>query len=102
MIRFRKEPVMPTCAPNATIDHARGTAANMAAMTDRLGLGTVPAAWPTGISQLALTINACQRCDAFEVCGDWLARAPKAIAVPPAFCPNAPAFKKAEEEKKKG
>lgn len=91
---------MLTGAPNANADHARGTAANMAAMTDRLGLGTVPAAWPTGVSQLALTINACQHCDAFEVCTDWLARAPKSIAVPPAFCPNAPVFTEAKAKKK--
>lgn len=97
MFRFRKEPVMPTGAPNAELP--RGTA-NMAAMTDRLGLGTVPAAWPTGVSQLALTINACQHCDAFEVCTDWLARAPGVIAVPPAFCPNTQAFKEAKEKKK--
>jgi len=100
MIRFRKEPVMPTGAPNVTVEPARGTAANMAAMTNRLGLDTVPAAWPTGISQLALTINACQHCDAFEVCTDWLVRAPRIIAVPPAFCPNASAFKEAKEKKK--
>jgi hypothetical protein len=30
---------------------------NMAAMTERLGLSTVPAAWPTGVSQLAQAID---------------------------------------------
>jgi len=54
-----------------------------------------PAAWPTGVSLLAQMVDACQRCDADEVCGDWLARAPKKIATPPAFCPNADALKKA-------
>jgi len=95
MMRAKKEPPMLTAAPKASPSHAP----NMGAMTDRLGLSTVPAAWPTGISQLALTIDACQRCDAFEVCTDWLARAPKTVAVPPAFCPNARAFKEAKEKK---
>jgi hypothetical protein len=59
--------------------------------------GASPAAWPTGVSLLAQMVDACQRCDADEVCGDWLARAPKKIATPPAFCPNADALKKAAE-----
>jgi len=52
-----------------------------------------PAAWPTGVSLLAQMIEVCQRCEADEACGDWLARAPKKIATPPAFCPNADALK---------
>lgn len=55
-----------------------------------------PAAWPTGVSLLAQMVDACQRCDAGEVCGDWLARAPEKIVTPPAFCPNADALKKAK------
>ncbi len=86
---------MLTSAPKASPDHVP----NMAAMTNRLGLDTVPAAWPTGVSQLALAINACQHCDAFEVCSDWLARAPKALRTPPAFCPNAPEFSRAKKIK---
>lgn len=35
--------------------------ANMAKMTDKLSL--VPAAWPTGVSALALAVEACQRCE---------------------------------------
>jgi hypothetical protein len=35
---------------------------------------TVPAAWPSGISQLAQAIDACQRYDAGEVRTEWLAR----------------------------
>jgi len=96
MMREKRDPTMLTAAPKASVSHVP----NMAAMTDRLGLDTVPAAWPTGVSQLALTINACQHCDAFEVCTDWLVRAPKSIAVPPAFCPNAPAFGEAQAKKK--
>jgi hypothetical protein len=57
-------------------------AGNLAAMSERLDLPTVAAAWPTGISQLALAVDTCQRCDAGEVCTDWLARAPKRIATP--------------------
>ena len=76
---------------------------HLAEMAERLGVDTKPAprpaaspaAWPTGVSLLAQMVDACQRCDADEVCGDWLARAPKKIATPPAFCPNADALKKA-------
>lgn len=77
---------------------------HLAEMGVRLGLVTgpaprpaaSPAAWPTGVSLLAQMVDACQRCDAEPVCSDWLARAPKAIAAPPAFCPNADALKKAK------
>ena len=71
----------------------------LAEVAVRVGVDTKqaprPAAWPTGVSLLAQMVDACQRCDADEVCGDWLARAPKKIATPPAFCPNADALKKA-------
>lgn len=72
---------------------------NMAAMTEKLGLGTVTAAWPTGVSPLARAIDACQRCDTAEVCGDWLARVPATIARPPAFCPNADEFDRVKQVK---
>ena len=76
-------------------------ARNLADMTERLGLSApVAAAWPTGVSQLAQAIDACQRCDTTEVCTDWLARAPKVIEAPPAFCPNAVELKRAKESKK--
>lgn len=77
-------------------------ARNLADMTGRLGLSApaVPAAWPTGVSQLAQAIDACQRCDTTEVCTDWLARAPAVIEAPPAFCPNAAELKRAKESKK--
>jgi hypothetical protein len=76
-------------------------AGNLAAMSDRLDLPSVPAAWPTGVSQLALAVEACQRCDASEVCTDWLVRAPQRIATPPAFCPNAAALTRAKQENSK-
>jgi hypothetical protein len=50
---------------------------NTATLSDRLGLNTVPAAWPTGVSQLAIAVDACQRRENSDVCGDLLARASK-------------------------
>lgn len=70
-------------------------------MSDRLNLPTVAAAWPTGVSQLALAVQACQSCDADEVCTDWLARAPNKLAAPPVFCPNAEALARAKQPKEK-
>jgi len=98
MLRFRKDKPMLTVAPKANPDAVR----NMAAMTGKLGLDTAPAAWPTGVSLLAQAVDACQRCDTAAVCGDWLARAPKTIKLPPEFCPNAPAFKRAKQAKERG
>ena len=78
-------------------------ARNLAEMSARLGVApsqpkvaASAAAWPTGVSLLAQMVDACQRCDAEQVCSDWLARAPKKIATPPAFCPNADALKRAK------
>jgi len=82
---------MPSVALRTEPDAVR----NMAAMTGKLGLDTAPAAWPTGVSLLAQVIASCQRCEAGEVCADWLARAPKTIELPPAFCPNAYELKRA-------
>lgn len=64
-------------------------AANLAEMAGRSGVGTVPAAWPTGIARLGFAVSACERCDAVEVCHDWLARAPRTLGDVPPFCPNA-------------
>jgi hypothetical protein len=72
---------------------------NMAAMTARLGVATVPAAWPQGVSQLARAVAACQRCDSATVCADWLTRAPASFDVPPPFCPNEATFKAARAAK---
>ena len=92
----KKDQTMATGAANASPDRVP----NMAAMAGRLGLTTVPAAWPTGGSQLARAIDACQRCDAGEVCTDWLDRVPKVITSAPAFCPNGPRFEQAKKAKK--
>jgi hypothetical protein len=97
MVQPAKDKAMRAAAPQA----GHGHVPNMAAMTGRLGLDTVPSAWPTGVSRLALAIDICHRCDAFDVCTDWLARAPRAIAAPPAFCPNAAEFKRAKDAKEK-
>ncbi len=85
---------MPSVAPRAEPDAVR----NMAVMTGKLGLDTAPAAWPTGVSLLAQAIASCQRCEASEVCADWLARAPKTIELPPEFCANASEFKRAKKQ----
>jgi hypothetical protein len=99
MIRFARYQAAPAASPQQSPDTVR----NMAAMSGRLGLvpdmGTVVAAWPAAVSHLAQTLVACQRCDSSDVCGDWLARAPKTIQFPPAFCPNAPAFTRAKQTK---
>jgi hypothetical protein len=89
-----------TSAPGST-----DPVGNMADMTERLGLSSsaspVPAAWPTGVSQLAQAIEACQRCDTAEVCTDWLNRAPNVVEQPPEFCPNAPEFRRVKAAKKR-
>jgi hypothetical protein len=51
---------------------------------------SVPAAWPAGVSQLAQTVNACQRRATNDA--DWLARASNSIMSAPAFRPNGRAF----------
>jgi hypothetical protein len=68
-------------------------AANLADMAARAGVRTVAAAWPSeGFAHLGLMVTACERCDATEVCSDWLARAPGTIGNVPPFCPNAGAL----------
>jgi hypothetical protein len=71
-------------------------AANLADMVARSGLRTVAANWPTGIARLGFAVTACERCDATEVCDDWLARAPQALGDVPPFCPNAGALRAAK------
>ena len=93
MVQFSKTRHSPDALPEVHPDTVR----NMAAMTERLGLATVPAAWPTGVPQLAQAIGVCQCCDASEVCSDWLVRAPDRLAMPPAFCPNASTFARAKK-----
>jgi len=62
------------------------------AMSGALDLSTVPAAWPTGVSQLAQAVDACQQCDTGGVCADRLNRAPEGLSVPAEFCPEAATF----------
>jgi hypothetical protein len=96
MPNWTKKPTMdrspkyqPADLPKVSPDHV----SNMAAMTARIGISTVPAAWPHGLSQLAQAIEACQRCDPAAVCTDWLRPAPNSFDLPPAFCPNEATFK---------
>ena len=70
--------------PQAQSDTVRGSAVG------QVGLATVKAAWPSGVSPLAQAVDACQRRDARET--DWLARAPDSILLPPAFSPNGRVF----------
>jgi hypothetical protein len=94
MIRFSRPQPRPAAAPD--------TVRTIAAMTERRDLSTVAAAWPTGVSQLAIAFDACQRCDIGELCNDWLARAPNPVVLPPTFCPNAPAVARAQQAKRGG
>jgi len=61
---FRPQPAT-AASPEAQPDTVRA----MAAAAEPVGLWTVPAAWPAGVSQLAIAIDACQRCDP-DVCSD--------------------------------
>lgn len=66
--------------------------ANMADMMERLGLDPVAASQHRLGLSFAGAIRTCLRCDAGEVCCDWLKRASVHLEHPPAFCPNAPLF----------
>jgi hypothetical protein len=79
-----KPQLPPAAALQAQSDTVRDTAAG------QVGLATVKAAWPSGVSPLAQAVDACQRRDARET--DWLARAPDSILLPPAFSPNGRVF----------
>jgi hypothetical protein len=71
MDRFNKSWLTLGAAPDAQ----PGTVRNLPALAEQHDLVTVPAAWPTGVSQLARAVDACQRRNTREVCTDWLARA---------------------------
>ncbi|MFN3658911.1 MAG: hypothetical protein ACK4UO_16810 [Pseudolabrys sp.] len=94
----KKETAMLTIAPNSKVFPAP----NMAAVTDKLGLSTTPAAWPSSVSRLALAIDACQGYDTTETCHDSMVRAPKAIKTLPAFRPNAAEFARNKADKERG
>jgi hypothetical protein len=68
------------------------------AMVGKLGV-TVPATWPVGASLLTQAYDACRRCDADEICTDWLKEAPDSIQLPPASCPNAAESIRAKKRK---
>jgi hypothetical protein len=86
MGRFSELQLTSTAPPEVHSDTVRGRAA----MVGKLGLTTVPAAWPTGVSPLAQAVDACQRRDTREV--DWLARASNSIVLLSAFSPKGRAF----------
>ena len=91
--------IMDRSQKHQSVDSSPDHVPNMAAMTARVGISTVPAAWPHGVSQLAQAIEACQRCDTAVVCTDWLRRAPNSFDLPPAFCPNKTTFRSVKDSK---
>jgi hypothetical protein len=48
------------------------TAGAVVVMAAGFAPATVPAAWPTGVSQLAQAVDACQRYQPDQVHADWL------------------------------
>ncbi len=89
---------MMTQTPKSKPDAARNFSANFSKMADKLGV-TVPAAWPTGVSQLTQAYEACRRCDADEICTDWLKDVPDPVQSPPEFCPNAAGLTRTHKRK---
>ena len=87
MLRNTNKPVLFPSA--GTSSSSALPAANLAEMGKKIGLETVPAVWPTGMARLGTAISICERCDAAEVCRQWLARAPERLDRVPPFCPNA-------------
>jgi hypothetical protein len=69
--------------PAVVLQLQPATDRNIAAVSGAVTLATVPAAWPAGVSALALAVNACQRRD-FHL--DWPLHSPKKIVSPSAFC----------------
>lgn len=69
--------------PAMAVQTQPNTDARVAEVSGQQMLATVPAAWPAGVSALALAVNACQRRDIYV---DLSLQAPKKIVVPPAFC----------------
>jgi hypothetical protein len=67
MVLFRHQPAAPGAQPD--------TVRNLPALAERHDLVTVPAAWPAGVSQLAIAIDVCQRSNDVEVRRDWVAAA---------------------------
>ena len=76
--------------PVVTFDRVVSRLRNMSEMLDRLGYDAETLA-RTDLN-VGSVVCVCQRCQAEEVCRDWLARAPKSFERAPAFCPNAERF----------
>jgi hypothetical protein len=75
-----KAQLPPAAALQAQSNTVRDTAAG------QVGLATVKAAWPSGVSPLAQAVDACQRRDARETA--LVARAPDSIVLPAVFSPS--------------
>lgn len=69
--------------PPLALQMQPATDRDVAAVSGAVTLATVAAAWPAGVSALALAVNACQRRD-FHL--DWPLHSPKKIVSPSAFC----------------
>jgi hypothetical protein len=72
----------PQCPPLA-LQMQPASDRKVAAVSGAVTLVTVPAAWPAGVSALALAVNACQRRD-FHL--DWPPHSPKKIVSRSVFC----------------
>jgi len=90
MTRKKKDSSISCAAPNAGSSHAPA---------NRASRSTVPAAWPTGISQMGLTIKASQNSDAVEISRDGLVAAAKSVAAPTEAGADDPAPKDTTENK---
>ena len=70
MVFYRSQPSAPVQSD---------TVRNLPAVVERHDLvsipAAIPAAWPTGASQLAIAIDVCQRTNDVEVRRDWVASA---------------------------
>lgn len=73
MVLYRSQPSSP--AQPAQSEPVR----NLPALAERHDLvsipAAIPAAWPTGASQLAIAIDVCHRTNDVEVRHDWVAAA---------------------------
>jgi hypothetical protein len=78
MEQIRQAQLPPTAGQMQT-----ATGRHAAVASGAVTLVTVPAAWPAGVSTLALAVNAYQRRD-FQL--DWLLRSHKKIVSPSPFC----------------
>jgi len=63
--------------PSAPLPQRPDSVGTLTAMTERLGVmpAAIPAAWPAGVSQLAVAYAVCQRHDQVDTRSDWVAAA---------------------------